>query len=239
MRPIPASVLALALLALPGLAKGQTLRTVGDLRNVPVATLADAMLPKGHPQIDHIVFETPGNGLGGISTVIFYSVSRAVTHDFCAQDEIRVPVDLGYDYDAPLTAIPKRTGNDAHMTVYRYRLGGICDSKGHAFGIYQLPVDHAMNAVRMLKTAFDHAARQQSLPFELSCSHEYSLRCDARRMFSQLDFGTIDSVAIPAQSQFHFFGELGKAEKRERRSLPHHFQAQSRDLFRCDLPAAG
>lgn len=215
MRTLLASVTALAIVMLPGVAQGQTLRTVGDLRRVPMATLADAMLPKGHPTIAHVAFETAGNGLGGIETVSFYSVARAVTHDFCAQDEIRIRVGLGDDDHAPLTAIPKPIGDEAHMTLYRYRMGGECDSKGQSFGIYQTPIDWAMDAIRTLKTAFDRAASDQKLPFELTCHQEYMSRCDARAMLAELDFGTIESVSVPPESQFQFHGELGKAAKRE------------------------
>jgi len=163
-------LLALVLLALPAAARAQDLSTVGDLRRLPLGTLADGLLPQGHPVIAHVEFMSGGNALGGIEWVYFYSTARAVTHDFCAQDQIRVHVGLGIDDSAALTAMPRRIGNEEHDTLYRYRSAAACDGRKRSFGIYLGPVDWGMDAVRTLKGAIDLARAGNPLPFEVGCA---------------------------------------------------------------------
>lgn len=215
------TLLALTLLLVPAAAEAQQLRTVGDLRRAPVTTLADAMLPRGHPPIARVEFDTMGPALGGISWINFYSTARAIAHDFCVQDVIRVHVEIDAPDDARLTAFPHRIGNEEHATRYRYRFANGCDGKKPSFAIYSGPVDWGLDAVRALKTAIDQVAHRsagQVLPFALTCSLRITYTayaCDAERVLAEPDFGTLDSVTNGWPGRFQDLGDPGEGKIRE------------------------
>jgi len=212
------TLLALALLVTPAATQAQRLATVGDLRRVPPAILADAMLPREHPRIARVEFDTMGPALGGISWINFYSTARAIAHDFCAQDLIRVHVEIDAPDDAPLTAFPKRIGNEDHEVRYRYRSAQGCDGKKPFFAIYSGPVEWGLDGIRNLKAAVDLVRQRpagQPLPFALSCGQKNRGACAAETRLADIDFGTIDGIWTPSASLFSHYGDLGKAATRE------------------------